>query len=191
MGGGGGRSYWKKIWIFFYPPYRTIPYPISKFFIIYIFAGVATLDANERRLYNSRSFAQLEDKVSYRFNNKRILLEAFIHPSTVDINLPFYDYQRLEFVGDAVLDFLITREIYFHPQYFNSGALTDLRAALVNNIIFASIAVSNNLHHYLIHNSPSLSNHIHEFICFRQTLLQSRDEDSSEKPTVRQVGLCD
>ena len=51
-------------------------------------------------------------------------------------------YQRLEFLGDAVLDFLITRHLFDHPsRRFTPGELTDLRAALVNNNIFAALAV--------------------------------------------------
>lgn len=51
-------------------------------------------------------------------------------------------YQRLEFLGDAVLDFLITRHLFNHPsRRFTPGELTDLRAALVNNNIFAALAV--------------------------------------------------
>ncbi|CAF5048596.1 unnamed protein product, partial [Rotaria magnacalcarata] len=46
-------------------------------------------------------------------------------------------YQRLEFLGDAVLDYVITRYLYEHPKRHSPGELTDLRSALVNNNIFA------------------------------------------------------
>ena len=45
-------------------------------------------------------------------------------------------YQRLEFLGDAVLDFLITRHLFDHPsRRFTPGELTDLRAALGSGYI--------------------------------------------------------
>jgi endoribonuclease Dicer len=54
--------------------------------------------------------------------------------------------QRLEFLGDAVLDYLVTRFLFEHKGRFAPGILTDLRSALVNNTIFASLAVKHGLH---------------------------------------------
>lgn len=58
-------------------------------------------------------------------------------------------YQRLEFLGDAILDFLITCQLFNDPTRQHSpGALTDLRSALVNNTIFASLAVRHDFHKF-------------------------------------------
>ena len=48
---------------------------------------------------------------------------------------------RLEFLGDAVLDYLITRYLYEDPKTIYSGKISEIRSALVNNAIYASLAV--------------------------------------------------
>lgn len=52
----------------------------------------------------------------------------------------------MEFLGDAVLDYLITRYLFEHKKQYSPGVLTDLRSALVNNTIFASLAVKYNFY---------------------------------------------
>ena len=76
-------------------------------------------------------------------------------------------YQRLEFLGDAVLDFLITRHLFDHPsRRFTPGELTDLRAALVNNNIFAALAVKFWYHKYLHALTPDLHNVIRDYVLY-------------------------
>lgn len=93
-----------------------------------------------------------------------MLLEAFTHPTFTD-NTITGSYQRLEFLGDAVLDFLITTHIYNACQAnLTPGQLTDLRSALVNNNIFAVIAVENDYHKFVKEYSPVLFNSIRHFV---------------------------
>ena len=73
-------------------------------------------------------------------------------------------YFRLEFLGDAVLDYLITRHLFEDPRQHSPGALTDLRSALVNNTIFASLAVKYDFHKYFKHFSPGLQTVINRFV---------------------------
>lgn len=73
-------------------------------------------------------------------------------------------YQRLEFLGDAVLDYLITRHLFEDPRLHSPGALTDLRSALVNNTIFASLAVRHGFHKHFRHLSPGLHEVIDRFV---------------------------
>ena len=75
-------------------------------------------------------------------------------------------YDRLEFLGDAILDYLITRHLFDHHQHLSPGALTDLRSALVNNTIFASLAVKFGYHKYFKALSPELFNVIDNFVTF-------------------------
>lgn len=71
---------------------------------------------------------------------------------------------RLEFLGDALLDYLITKHLYDHYRNLSPGALTDLRSALVNNTIFASLAVKYGFHQFFLYLSPDLFKVIGNFV---------------------------
>lgn len=74
--------------------------------------------------------------------------------------------QRLEFLGDAVLDFLITRHFYESSEALRQkpGVLTDLRSAAVNNECFARVAARYNLHDYLLHNARELRVNVEKYV---------------------------
>uniref|UniRef100_A0A3B5LJX3 ribonuclease III n=1 Tax=Xiphophorus couchianus TaxID=32473 RepID=A0A3B5LJX3_9TELE len=76
-------------------------------------------------------------------------------------------YQRLEFLGDAILDYLITKHLYEDPRQHSPGVLTDLRSALVNNTIFASLAVKYDYHKFFKAISPELFHVIDDFVQFQ------------------------
>ncbi|XP_052885493.1 endoribonuclease Dicer homolog 3a isoform X3 [Gossypium arboreum] len=102
----------------------------------------------------------IESKVGYNFSFKFFLQEALTHESVHES----YCYQRLEFLGDSVLDLLITQYLYNHHTDIDPGELTDLRSASVNNANFAQVAVRHDLHKHLQHCSTLLSNQISEYV---------------------------
>lgn len=104
-----------------------------------------------------------EAAIGYQFRDRSYLLQAMTHASYSSNRLTDC-YQRLEFLGDAVLDYLITRHLYEDPRQHSPGALTDLRSALVNNTIFASLAVRHGFHKYFRHLSPGLNEVIGRFV---------------------------
>ncbi|KAL5559568.1 hypothetical protein UlMin_035779 [Ulmus minor] len=106
--------------------------------------------------------ATLESKINYCFSTKGLLQEAITHASEQESGLG-YCYQRLEFLGDSVLDLLITRYLYQKYTDIDPGELTDLRSASVNNESFAQVAVRRDLHLHLQHCSGLLLNQISEF----------------------------
>ncbi|XP_076750079.1 endoribonuclease Dcr-1 [Xylocopa sonorina] len=108
-------------------------------------------------------YAELEKSIGYKFHDISYLLQAFTHASYQPNRLTDC-YQRLEFLGDAVLDYLITRHLYEDARQHSPGALTDLRSALVNNTIFASLAVRCGFHKYFRHLSPGLCIVINRFV---------------------------
>ncbi|XP_066598004.1 endoribonuclease Dcr-1 [Prorops nasuta] len=108
-------------------------------------------------------YEKLEKSIGYKFNDISYLLQAFTHASYQPNRLTDC-YQRLEFLGDAVLDYLITRHLYEDSRQHSPGELTDLRSALVNNTIFASLAVRCGFHKYFRHLSPGLSVVINRFV---------------------------
>jgi len=98
-----------------------------------------------------KNFAQLEKKINIQFNNKNLLRQAFCHRSYINENPKFYlsNNERLEFLGDAVLELIITEYLY---KNYNSpeGKLTSWRAALVNSKNLAKIAKRLNFEDYLL-----------------------------------------
>ncbi|KAM9294252.1 endoribonuclease Dicer [Gastrophryne carolinensis] len=111
-------------------------------------------------------FENFEKKINYPFKNKAYLLQAFTHAS-YHYNTITDCYQRLEFLGDAILDYLITKHLYEDPRQHSPGVLTDLRSALVNNTIFASLAVKYDYHKYFKAVSPELFHVIDDFVQFQ------------------------
>ncbi|GFU19604.1 endoribonuclease Dicer [Nephila pilipes] len=112
-------------------------------------------------------YSAFEKKIGYFFNDKSCLLQAFTHASYY-YNTLTDCYQRLEFLGDAVLDYLITRHLYEDPKKHSPGTLTDLRSALVNNTFFASLAVKYDFHKFFKAISPGLFNVINKFVQLKE-----------------------
>ncbi|EDX13979.1 Dicer-1 [Drosophila simulans] len=112
-------------------------------------------------------FEEFEESLGYKFRDRSYLLQAMTHASYTPNRLTDC-YQRLEFLGDAVLDYLITRHLYEDPRQHSPGALTDLRSALVNNTIFASLAVRHGFHKFFRHLSPGLNDVIDRFVRIQQ-----------------------
>ncbi|XP_020536663.1 endoribonuclease Dicer homolog 3a isoform X2 [Jatropha curcas] len=105
----------------------------------------------------------LESKLGYTFFFKFLLQEAITHATMQEQGIG-YCYQRLEFLGDSVLDLLITWHLYqTHPK-IDPGELTDLRSACVNNENFAQVVVRQGLHEHLQHCSASLLSKITEYL---------------------------
>ena len=73
---------------------------------------------------------EIEARLGYRFENPKLLETALTHPSFGgDHHVPHY--QRLEFLGDAVLELAVSRYLYFELPEVDEGKLTRIRAALV------------------------------------------------------------
>ncbi|KAK2391994.1 dicer [Trifolium repens] len=106
--------------------------------------------------------AILETKIGYEFSVKGLLVEATTHLSKSEHGTGCC-YERLEFLGDSVLDLLITWHLYQTHTEIDPGELTDLRSASVNNDNFAQAAVRRNLHPHLLHSSGLLQSQILEY----------------------------
>ncbi|XP_065211451.1 endoribonuclease Dicer-like [Planococcus citri] len=112
-------------------------------------------------------YKKLENLLSYRFRDKAYILQAFTHASYLG-NTKTDCYQTLEFIGDAVLDFLITSYIYEYCGDLPPGKLTDLRSALVNNNTFGAISVRLGLHKFLLSDNEILTDAIDNFVKYQK-----------------------
>lgn len=84
----------------------------------------------------------LEKQINYSFKNKKFLEEALTHRSYLNENPGggISHNERLEFLGDAVLELAVTEDLYARFPQYEEGTLTGLRAALVNYQMLSSIA---------------------------------------------------
>lgn len=93
---------------------------------------------------------EFEKAIKYRFKNKQLAKVALTHPSFLNENKGLEDsYQRLEFLGDAVLEFVASDYIFKHFKQIREGRLTEIRAALVRTETLARCALKLELGRYL------------------------------------------
>jgi ribonuclease III len=93
----------------------------------------------------------LEERIGYKFRNSLLLAEALTHPSLGhEAQRYHFDYQRLEFLGDAVLQLVITEYLFIHFQAEAEGQLTKLRSRLVSRDALRTHAAALDLGHYIL-----------------------------------------
>ena len=116
--------------------------------------------------------SQLENNIGVVFINKDLLQQALVHRSYLNEHSDFYlsHNERLEFLGDAVLELLITEWLYKTYPREQEGDLTNWRASLVNAKMLAVIAAE---------------------ICIEDNLLLSRGEAKDKNSKARQFILAD
>lgn len=97
-------------------------------------------------------FSQFEKKTDIIFNDKKLLEQAFIHRSYINENsgLKISHNERLEFLGDAVLELIVTDYLYKKYPDQDEGSLTAYRSALVNAVIIGEIALELGMNEYLL-----------------------------------------
>ena len=97
-------------------------------------------------------FSDFEKKVKIVFKDKNLLKQAFIHRSYINENpsIALSHNERLEFLGDAVIELIVTDFLYKKYPNFTEGELTAVRSALVNAIIISEIASQIGMNEYLL-----------------------------------------
>lgn len=93
----------------------------------------------------------LEETIAYKFRNPLLLAEALTHPSLAyETQRPHFDNQRLEFLGDAVIQIVVTEELFRRFPGFSEGRLTKLRSRLVSRAALQTYATAIDLGGYLL-----------------------------------------
>ena len=104
---------------------------------------------------------RLQKRLCYYFNHIELLNEARTHASFKKAKKSF---QRLEFLGDAVLDFCVS--LFFFEKYCQSISpytLTTLRSSTVSNDTFAKALIDFRLHHFILHDSRFIAQQLVEY----------------------------
>lgn len=100
---------------------------------------------------NIKDFSLLEKSLDILFDNKNLLIQAFIHRSYINesSNSKLGHNERLEFLGDAVLELVTTNFLYHKFKDLAEGELTAYRAALVNTKSISAVAKDLGFNDYL------------------------------------------
>ncbi len=85
---------------------------------------------------------ELEQTLDYRFHDQAVLRQAVTHPSHEHERAGSGDYQRLEFLGDAVLGMVLTEALYLRFPEHDEGVLSRYRSQVVDQTTLADIARS-------------------------------------------------
>jgi ribonuclease-3 len=100
----------------------------------------------------SKDLSSFEEKIGIQFNDQNLLRQAFTHRSYLNEHRGEVHghNERLEFLGDAVLELISTHFLYEKFPEHDEGELTAYRAALVNAVICAEVAMEIGMNEYLL-----------------------------------------
>jgi ribonuclease III len=116
-----------------------LPFSLGFFKIVFMESEskVSSMRKNGRDFLSKSSkdqlFKQFQAQIAIQFSNEKLLKQAFTHSSYVNEHRrkPFEDNERLEFLGDAVLELTVSQFLYKKYSTMSEGELTKLRAAIV------------------------------------------------------------
>ncbi|MBM4447011.1 MAG: ribonuclease III [Chloroflexi bacterium] len=93
----------------------------------------------------------LQQDIGMTFRDTSLLQQAFVHSSYINENPGFHlpDNERLEFLGDALLSFIVAEKLYHEFPHFGEGELTEIRILLIRQETLAQLALTLNLGDYL------------------------------------------
>ncbi|KAG0092235.1 Dicer-like protein 1 [Podila epicladia] len=125
-----------------------------------------------------RHIGKIQKILGYTFKSPHLFIEAMTHASWARKDSG--SYQRLEFLGDAVLDFQVIK--YYYHKYCDAppGAITLIKDAAVNNQVLGALAIQWGLGEFLIHNSEPLASEIQRAIATLEMKKESSPTNTLE-----------
>lgn len=119
---------------------------------------------------------------SYNFRFPRLAQSAFIHPSTPFVHHQLPNYQRLEFLGDALLDMAaVTHVFYRHPDK-DPHWLTEHKMPIASNRFLGALCVKIGFHKHLRHNHAELDHQIRDYVVQLEEARAAAQELAKEQP---------
>lgn len=89
---------------------------------------------------SARCVALAESVIGHSFADKDLVLRALTHPSAVESRDPDAYYERLEFLGDSVVGFVIAEELYRRFPRMDEGGMTRIKVSLVAGSVLARVS---------------------------------------------------
>ena len=107
---------------------------------------------------------QLEKRHPYRFRHPRLVRSAFTHPSFPYMfeNIP--NYQRLEFLGDSLLDMVFIKYLFYQYPDKDPQWLTEHKTLMVSNKFLGAVCVKLGWHTHIKQNDPSVGSQIRDYV---------------------------
>ncbi len=103
------------------------------------------------KLFTNKKFAELESLIGFSIKNRDYFIQALMHRSFLEQHSEYdFSNERLEFLGDAVLNLVVAENLYQNYPQKDEGFLTKVRAKLVNKHALAEAADRINLTNYLL-----------------------------------------
>lgn len=138
-----------------------------------VMVPVPTYGSGDERI-NSGLLTEVEEIIGYKFCNKGHLVVALTHGSYRNGRTP--SYQRYEYLGDAIIGFVLLSHFFHKYTNLSPGALTALRGPALSNDLFARVIVSLNLHSKFWYDCPPLTSEINKFA----NLIENEDDDDED-----------
>ncbi|GLB33718.1 putative PAZ domain containing protein [Lyophyllum shimeji] len=110
---------------------------------------------------NSESIHAVEDIIGYNVKQPHLIAYALTHSSIQDRQPSIRE--RLEFIGDAILDFMVIQRLFRREQQLMPGGLTLLKGAMVSNSTLAAVCVLSGLHKHFQYKSHVLHASIQDY----------------------------
>ncbi|KAF2201242.1 dicer-like protein 1 [Delitschia confertaspora ATCC 74209] len=108
--------------------------------------------------------AKIEKKHPYHFKHPRLLYSAFLHPSQTFMSERIPNYQRLEFLGDSLLDQVFIMNLFYRYPDKDPQWLTEHKMPMVSNKFLGAVCVKLGFHAHIRHNHGVLGHAIHEYV---------------------------
>ena len=94
----------------------------------------------------SKKIDVIEKIIGYNFDNKELLIEAFTHPSYNQKK----NYEKMEFLGDSLINSFTTLWLYHNKTQYNVGELSIEKSQIINNKLLSSIVKHLKLNKYIL-----------------------------------------
>jgi len=100
---------------------------------------------------STKNYESIEKKIDYKFKDINLLKNALTHKTyAFEAKTPIEYNERLELLGDSILNFIASEQLYNSNKYFSEGELTRRRSNLVNNTFLAEKSKNLDLGKYIL-----------------------------------------